>query len=299
MVKHCNSNNDIILNTGATYSISQVQILRYNLTESERYQKGVHLQLRLKAFDFKNDPVSDIDDFNFFICLEEYTICDANTYMKCLKEGFYTTPDNYHYSCYNTCKTCDKFKKPITANYTNNYCDSCKDEYSYFVNITDNGNDFYISCYRQCPKHAPYLKEANSIECLSQCPKYKTNDLFCVDNCDYDVYKYFLKENETCYNYIPNNYSLFIDNYNDKYDSSNIPLINIINKCPNGYDSSFKNYCIKLAEDIYYLIPDPNELIEYHDPLIISAKTKNITIRAYSSDHLNSEIKKNQLLFMM
>ena len=59
----------------------------------------------------------------------------------------------------------------------------------------------------------------------------------------------------------------------------------------NNYDSSFKNYCIKLAEDIYYLIPDPNELIEYHDPLIISAKTKNITIRAYSSDHQNSEIK--------
>ena len=286
-----NSNDDIILKTGTIYSISQIQVLRYNLTELENYQKGVHLHLRFKAYDFKNDLVSDFEDFHFFICLDGYTICDANTYMKCLTEGFYTTPDNYHFSCYETCKKCDNFKKPFTANYTNNYCDLCKDEYPYYVNITDNGNDFYISCYRQCPKHAPYLKEANSIECLSQCPKYKTIDKFCVDNCDYEVYKYLLKENKTCFNYIPNNYSVYIDNYTEFYDNSNISIINIISECPNDFDSSFKNYCINLTKDVYHLIPDPNELIEYDDPLIINLETKNITIRAYASDSKSDDLK--------
>ena len=107
------------------------------------------------------------------------------------------------------------------------------------------------------------------------------------------MYKYLLKENETCYNYIPNNSSIFIANYNESYDNINIFLINIINKCPNDYDSSFKNYYVNSTEDIYYLIPDPNELIEYHDPLIISLKTKNIIIRAYSSDSKSNELKYN------
>ena len=286
-----NLKGDIILNTNTIYNMSKIQLLRYNLTELEKYQKGTHIQFRIKIYDFKNDSVTDFEDFNFFICLDGYTICDADTYMKCLTEGFYTSHDKYNYSCYETCKTCNTFQKPFTANYTHNYCDSCKDEYSYFVNNTDNGNNFYISCFRNCPKHALYLKEANGTECLSQCPEYKTIDKVCVDKCDYEIYKYLLKENKTCYNYIPKNYSLYIDNYSEFYDNSNIPLINIINKCPIGYDSSFKNYCINSTLDIYHLIPDPNELIEYNDPIIISLETKNITIRAYSSDSKDNDLK--------
>ena len=192
----------------------------------------------------------------------------------------------YSIECYEKCKTCNQLGSESFY-----YCVQCKDEYPYYVNITDNGNDFYISCYRQCPKHAPYLKEANSIECLSQCPKYKTIDKFCVDNCDYEVYKYLFKENKTCFNYIPNNYSLYIDNYTEFYDNSNSSIINIINECPNDFDSSFKNYCINLTKDIYHLIPDPNELIEYDDPLIITLEAKNITIRAYSSDSKSDDLK--------
>ena len=286
-----NLKGDIILNTNTIYNISKIQILRYNLTELEKHQKGVHLNFRLKIYDFKNDSVTDFKDFNIFICLEGYTICDTDTYMKCLSEGYYTSQDNYNYSCYETCKTCNKFRKPLTANYTNNYCDSCKDEYYYFVNNTDNRNNFYISCYRNCPKHAPYLKEAKSKECLSQCPKYITIDKVCVDNCDYEIYKYLLKENKTCFNYIPSNYSLYIDNYSELYDNSNYSIINIINECPSDYDSSFKNYCINSTKDIYHLIPDPNELIEYNDPVIITLETKNITIRAYSSDSKDNDLK--------
>ena len=223
-------NDEIKLKTEPIYNIQKNNLLRYRLQKNEKFEKGVHLKFKMRIFELKNKATNIFEEFNFFICLNEYKICDADTYMKCLNEGYYKSGE-FYYSCYETCKTCDKFQKPYASNYTNNYCDSCKTEFPYFVNVTDNENDFYISCYRLCPNHAPYLKEANSLECLSQCHKYKTNDLFCVDNCDYDAYKYFLKENETCYNYIPNNYSLFIDNYNDKYDSSNIPIINIINKC--------------------------------------------------------------------
>ena len=285
-------NNEVILNYGSRYNIQTSKVLKYKLKEEERIVKGVHLKLKIKIYDFKNNPVTELDkeEFNFYICLKGYKICDANTYMKCLNEGYFFK-NNLYYSCYETCQTCDKKGKPPTSNYINNYCDLCKTEFPYFVNITDNENDFYKSCYRQCPKHAPYLKEANSFECLSQCPKYKTIDKVCVGNCDYEVYKYLLKENATCFNYIPDNYSLYIDNHIELYDNSSIPLNNIINKCPNGFDSSFKNYCINSTDDIYYLIPNPNELIDYHDPLIIPLKTKNITIRAYSSDSKRYELK--------
>ena len=80
------------------------------------------------------------------------------------------------------------------------------------------------------------FKRANSKECLSQCPKYITIDKVCVDNCDYEIYKYLLKENKTCFNYIPSNYSLYIDNYSELYDNSNYSIINIINECPSDYD---------------------------------------------------------------
>ena len=285
------NNHEIVLNAKTPYNIQINRLLRYKLQEKEKKKNGVHLKFKIRILDLHKNPTNIFEEFNFYICLKGYIICDADTYMKCLNEGYYHYSGEIYYSCYETCKTCDSLKKPDSANYINNYCDSCKEEYKYFVYITDDGNNFYKSCYRQCPMHAPYLKEENSIECLRECPIYKTNNKFCVDNCDYEVYKYLLKENETCYNYIPKDYSLYIDNYIELYDNSNIPLINIIDECPNDYDSSFMNYCINSNDDIYYLIPDPNELIEYHDPLIIPLETKNIIIRAYSSNSKSNDLK--------
>ena len=286
-----NNNNEIELFGNTLYSISKFKFLRYKLKESEKLKKGVHLKFYMEIFDFNGNSITKVEEFNFFICLNEYEICDADTDMKCLNEGYYFS-DNFYYSCYRTCKTCDTYGKPYTADYLNNYCDSCKSEYSYFINTTEEENKFYLSCYRQCPKHAPYLREVINEECVSSCPKYATNAGFCVDNCDYEVYKYLLKNNNTCYSYIPNNYSIYIDNYYEVYDNSNIPIVNIVDECLNdSYDSTFKNYCINLETDIFYLIPDPNDLVEYHDPLIISLETKNITIRAFSSNSQSEELK--------
>ena len=286
------SENDIEIDDKTIYNIAEIKGLRYKLTESEKIKKGTHLKLKIGIFDQNNESLTDKEEFNFFICLDGYQISDLDSSMKCLNEGYYIS-NNSAYSCYDTCKTCSIYKHPFTANYYNNYCDSCKSNYPYFINIKTENNIFYKSCYEQCPIHAPYLKENNSKECLSYCPRYRTNDGKCVENCDKEFYKYLLKGDNICYNYIPNDYFIYIDDYNELYENSNKPIIKIMDKCPDdSYDSSFKNFCIKSDQYIFYFISNPNELIEYNNPLIISLKTKNIIIRAYSSDLKGDEIKK-------
>ena len=285
-------NSDIELDDQNIYNISQIKGIKYKLTPPEKIKKGTHLKIKIKIYDHNNNPITDFEEFNFFICLKGYQISDLDSSMKCLSEGYYTL-DNFSYSCYETCASCDRYNKPHLANYINNYCYFCKLNYPYFVNIKSENNNFYKSCYTQCPNHAPYLKEIDSKECISECPKYKTNDGKCVDNCDFEFYKYLLKNEKTCYNYIPNNYFVYIDDYNEVYDINKKPIIKISDECPNNsYDSSFKKYCINSEQDIYYLIPNPKELIEYNNPLIISLKKKNIIIRAYTSDLDSNDMKK-------
>jgi len=74
--------------------------------------------------------------------------------MKCLKEGegYYKLNERY-YSCYKTCKTCQNFGKPEDADYFKNYCDECKEENPYYINMNN-----YLSCYNECPHHAKELK---------------------------------------------------------------------------------------------------------------------------------------------
>jgi hypothetical protein len=59
------------------------------------------------------------------------------------------------------CKKCHK--KPDNADYFNNYCDECKEGYSYYINTKENGEK-YKSCYKECPLHAPELKDYNEKE---------------------------------------------------------------------------------------------------------------------------------------
>ena len=219
------------------------------------------------------------------------------TSIKCLKEGYYQINDRY-YSCYETCKTCDIYHKPDNADYFNNHCDECKEEYSYYINIKENESDNvtrYKSCYKECPLHAPILKDKGKKECVSFCPRYKTIDRRCIDSCDYEVYKYLLKNESICYNYIPENFLVYIDDYIEKYNNTDKPIIKLGEKCPNNnYDSSFSNYCINLGEDIFYFVKDPNELITYNNPLIKMLETKEMVIRTFSSDKKLDYIDNNK-----
>ena len=163
-------NNDIELNENIFSFIFQNKNLRYELSESEKRNNGVHLRLKIGIYNNQDKLVSNLEDFNFFICLNGYKFCDIETSMKCLKEGYYESNHKY-YSCYETCDNCNTYKKPESSNYFKNYCDSCKSNFSYFVNVVEeeNGNiKNYKSCYEECPIHAPYLKDKNNKECISQ-----------------------------------------------------------------------------------------------------------------------------------
>ena len=156
----CNeSNNNLELNEETYSRIYNNNSFRYQLSNEEKNNNGVHIRLKIGIFNNQKKQVSNLEYFNFYICLKGHQFCDFETSMKCLNEGYYQEQDRY-YSCYETCKTCDTFHKPIIADYFKNYCDECKEDYSYFINITEDENTnniIYKNCYRECPPHAPEL----------------------------------------------------------------------------------------------------------------------------------------------
>ena len=289
------SNNVLILNEETYSRIFQNKNLRYNLSDEEKMNKGVHLKLKIGIFNNQKKRISELQDYNFYICLKGYKFCDLKTSLKCLKEGYYQIDDRY-YSCYETCKNCDTYKNPESADYFKNYCDECKEEYPYFINIIeDESGKEYKSCYKECPIHAPEIKDYGRNECVSYCPRYKTNYGKCIDSCDYNFYKYLLKNERKCYNNIPKKFFIYIDNYTDFYNNTDKPIIKLGEKCPsNSYDSSYDNFCINLEEDIFNFVVNPKELIVYHNPLIKRLDTKEMVIRAYSSDKKLDKIDNNK-----
>ena len=275
------------------YRIFYNKNIRYQLSNEEKNNKGVHLKLKIGIYNNQKTQLLAIEDFNFFICPYDYKFCDLETSLKCLNEGYYQINDRY-YSCYGTCKNCDSHKKPNNADYFNNYCDECKEEYSYYINVMENGKK-YKSCYKECPPHAPELKEYGKKECVSYCPRYKRSDGRCVDSCDYENFKYLLKNESMCYNYIPKNFIIFIDNFAEYYKNTNKPIIKLGEVCPNDtYDSSFDNFCINVEEDIFHFVINPNELIQRNNPYIKNLESKEIVIRAYSSDKKLDDMDNNE-----
>ena len=183
------SNNILKLDEDTYSRIVKNKNLTYELSTEEKSNNGVHLKFKIGIYNYQKTQILALQNFNFFICLEGYQFCDIETSMKCLKEEYYQINGSY-YSCYETCKKCHK--KPDNADYFNNYCDECKEGYSYYINTKENGEK-YKSCYKECPLHAPELKDYNEKECVSYCPRYKRSDRKCVDFCDYENFKYLVK----------------------------------------------------------------------------------------------------------
>ena len=285
------SNNILKLDEDTYSRIVKNKNLTYELSTEEKSNNGVHLKFKIGIYNYQKTQILALQNFNFFICLEGYQFCDIETSMKCLKEEYYQINGSY-YSCYETCKKCHK--KPDNADYFNNYCDECKEGYSYYINTKENGEK-YKSCYKECPLHAPELKDYNEKECVSYCPRYKRSDRKCVDFCDYENFKYLVKNESMCYNYIPKNLFIFIDNYTEYYNNIDKPIIKLGEKCPNDtYDSSFDNFCINKEEDIFHFILNPNELLKHNNPYIKNLETKEIVIRAYTSDKKLDDIDNNE-----
>ena len=289
------SNNDVNLNNNDIFLVSETKGLRYKFSEKEKENKGAYLKFRIEGVTSPSDlslskSITKKEDFNFFICLNEYKFCDLGPSMKCLNEGYYYDSESEkYYSCYETCGICDKYKKPQKANYYQNYCDTCNSNNPFYINIKEHDDEdgteiSYKNCYKECPSNMPYLK-GESNECTSECPKFKTNNNTCIEYCDSNNFKYLLKAENTCYNYVPKKYKIYVDNYEEKYtDDLNYAVIKIAEECPDdSYDSSFNNICIKTFQDIFYLI-NPLDLIKYNNPQIIWIKGRTILFRVYTSD---------------
>ena len=103
-----------------------------------------------------------------------------------------------------------------------------------------------------------------------------------------------------CYDYIPENFFIYIEDYTNFYQNTNKPIIKLIREeCPNdSYDSCFNNFCIKSEEDIFYFVKNPKELLAYNNPLIKRLDTKEMIIRAYSSDKKLDNIDNNKDRFI-
>jgi len=277
--------------------------LRYKFSDSEKENNGIYLKFRLEGITSPSDlslskSITKKEEFNFYICLDGYKLCDIGPSMKCLNEGYYCDSESFKcYSCFETCRSCESFKKPKNANYNRNYCDECNDKNPYYLDIEEN-NEYgnivsYKNCFEICPGKKPDFYQ-ESKDCSSECQNLKRNDNICVDYCDSNEYKYFLVDEKMCYNYIPKNNKIYVDNYDERYnDNFDYAIIKISDQCPDdSYDSSFNNICIKTSQDAFYLI-NPLDLIKNSNPKILWLKEKTLLLRAYTTEIQLNEIKTN------
>ena len=90
-------------------------------------------------------------------------------------------------------------------------------------------------------------------------------------------------------------YFIYIDDYTEFYDDTDKPIIKLGETCPDDtYDSSFNNFCINLDEDIFHFVKNPNELLKHNNPYIKNLETKEMVIRAYTSDKKLDDIDNNK-----
>jgi hypothetical protein len=233
---------------------------------------GSQIRIYFRAYnspDLENlrYEVSTLSLFNYYICLNGYKFCDADSSFKCLKEEGYFEFSNFYYSCYERCGKCDTYKRTPFVSLENHYCDECHSKYPLYRNMHDNNkNKDYKNCYEECP--FPFYKSKDSNECL-KCINYTTNDLDCVDACDSHNYKYILENYKICYKNIPTDYYAYISDYNIKYeDDQNFPIINLGKECPNDNYVIFNSYCLNSIKDIFSLI-SPLYFNQYKNPIKI------------------------------
>ena len=269
-----------ILNNGSFFRVSKYEGLRYKLSDNDKNNHGVVLRIRLRAYSSyisSSKPVSQEQEFNFYICLNGYLFCDKDTSLKCLNNGyFYDLKNDKCFSCSETCNTCNYYKKSNNSEIQTDYCNNCDNNYIYTMTIEKNDNNNIIS-YLNCNKCQQYIKN---------------DDYTCIDNCYIDNYKYLLYNRRVCYDVIPNNYYMFINDYSQVYpDASDYPIININKECPNNYLSN--KICIKSLEDIFYLISPKELLIKFNNLVILYMHQKTIIMRAHYSNSTAKEIYSN------
>ena len=169
-------------------------------------------------------------------------------------DAFLLDPDGNKYD-----STCDNDKIKMMPE---NICirrDLCDLNY-YILNVAETECGLCSYFY---PKERKY-KLINTTGCLSEIP----------NNAEYYNPQWFLLKCKVNYH---------LENNECKPDLFNNTLINIIKECPFNNDENLKNYCINLTNNVTHY--------SNSDLVIVSSKTDNTIIRAYSSDNKNNELK--------
>ena len=73
------SNNDIELDENTYSRIFENKNLRYELSEEEKNNKGAYIRLKIGIYNNQKKLISEICDFDFFICLLDYQDCNIET----------------------------------------------------------------------------------------------------------------------------------------------------------------------------------------------------------------------------
>ena len=115
-------------------------------------------------------------------------------YFECYKEihGYYLDETNSIFKkCYETCETCDKKGDDVNHN-----CISCKSDYKYELNLSNNINcytsctedptykyQFRHKCYEECPNEISIKSETKEFYCEAKCPKKYPFEIIETQNC--------------------------------------------------------------------------------------------------------------------
>ena len=222
------NHNDKPLNNQDTFYVSNGKGLRYKLSDEEKQHNNIYLKIYLQSIriQFNNTirNTSQIEEFNFYICKEGYKQCDIEESFKCLNEGYYYDSEkNRYFSCYESCGSCNKYKRPINSNYSKHFCDECGTKYPYYIiinEIDEIGNNL---TYKNCYKVSPVEYNSSSISIIEEqiCEEFLNLECIkCPEN-----YPYLLREKNGCYDKcnilhffnkiceIKNNKAYIIDNY--------------------------------------------------------------------------------------
>ena len=77
------SNNDLELDENTYSRIFENKNLRYELSDEEKNNRGVYIKLKIGIYNNQQIKISELQDFNFIICLEDYLTCENENPLNC------------------------------------------------------------------------------------------------------------------------------------------------------------------------------------------------------------------------
>jgi len=77
------SNNDLELDNNTYSRIFENKHLRYELSDEEKNNRGAYIRFKIGIYNNQKKLISELQDFNFFVCLRDYLSCDLENPKNC------------------------------------------------------------------------------------------------------------------------------------------------------------------------------------------------------------------------